>query len=352
MALSLEEKKLYKSSLDAMVLMDDLHELLKKHKDTNKEIIRLSGTKSDLIDNILEAVDQSIIDIFEVQALIKDSEEFGDQHIFIFSINDDNFKSKYNDGESLAQQIIPNDKRSMFPRLIDQPQQLEWADFRTLNRGVLNSWLMKLYDVKFREIKENENIDITNHTRTVIYKREESKLIYIIEWNGVDEIEIKISRTSFDSLKSIKKSIGLIKNIVHSSGNGVVLDLHFSKTNLTSCINKIITDSANNEDIYKLVSTVFVDSQGGMATIKSVDDQGHQDLLSEDSRKEAITAYLNGDAIGTGLVIRFLASGSKGILKNDINVIIGKDDENHLIIPAKIKSQEYKYVRRKIAEFS
>jgi hypothetical protein len=346
------QKDLYKSMLDSSVLMEDIHDFLKKYKDDNKEIIRLSGTKGDLIENIFEAIDLNIIKILDVQAIIKDAEEFGDQHIFIYSLQNGNLRSYYDNANNIGTAIIPATLRNTFPRLINQPQQLEWVDFRYPNRGVTNSWLMKLYDIKYREIKENESFDSTTYKRTIVYKREETKLIYIAEWNGVDEIEIKVSRSSFDSTKSLMASVGQIKNIIHKPANGVYIDRDFTKTNLISCINNLIINSAANQAVFKLISAKFVDKEGGMATIKAVDDQGNHDLLSEDSRKEAIDAYLNGDASGTGLVIRFLATGSNGVLKNDINVIIGKDDVNHLIIPAKIKSLEYKYVRRKIAEFS
>src|SRR5688572_7079479 len=96
--MTVDQKNLYTKILDSHVLHNDIHELLKKHKDNNKDKIRLSGNKSDLIDNLLEAVKNNIIDITEVQGLIKDSEEFGDQYIYLYETINHDRHSHYNNG--------------------------------------------------------------------------------------------------------------------------------------------------------------------------------------------------------------------------------------------------------------
>lgn len=353
MVLTPQLRSLYEKLLNTHVLMEDIHELLKKYKDDNKEIIRLSGSKGDLIENILDAVSHSIVHITEVQALIKDAEEYGDQHIFLYSLINPNILGHLNNGKNLANKIIPAGILQTFPRIMDQPQQLEWGDFRYPNRGITNSWNMKLYDAKFREVKQNDNFDSNTYIRTVTYKREETRLIYVLEWNGQGELEFKISRSTFDSRKGLQGSVGQIMRAIDAGGQGVVLHNNFEKTDLTTCIKNFFLNSSTNQNVFKLLSATFKDSHGGVAIFKSENDQGDDDLLSEESRKEALEAYINdGDSRGTGLVIRFLAEGSGGILKNDINVAIGRDEINHITISAKIKPQEYKYVRRKIEEFN
>ena len=352
MALSAEQRETYRILLDTYVLMGDLHNLLKIYKDDNKTVIRLSGTKHDLIENLLDATDSRIIDITLVQALIKDSEEYGDQHIFVFTLDSMTNKPYYDNSEILARRVIPSGCRDEFPRLMNVPSAVEWADFRHPNRGVANSWLMKLYDVKSREVRETDRFDSSTSRRTIVYKVEFVRLVYIIEWDGESQVEIKVSRTYFDSAKGLKKSLAEVKNLIYGAANGVMIDRDFSKHDFTQGINNVILNSDRNQEVYKLILAKFRDSQGAISTIQSVDDSGDQDLMSEDSRREAIEAFLNGDSEGTTLVMRFLATGSNNALQNDINVIIAREDVNHLIIPAKIKPQEYRYVRRKISEFS
>ena len=344
------QKDLYLKILDSQVLHDDIHELLKKFKDTNRDLIRLSGNKSDLIKNLIEAVENEIIDLQYVQALVKDSEEFGDQYIYLYKTINLEFNAHYNNGKKIADKLFPPHTVNKFPKLMQLPTKLDWVDFRFPNRGVENSWLIKLYDNKVREVKENDNFDLNSGIRTVTYKKEESRLVYIIDWDGKGELELKISRTTFDSVKSLKQSLGQIQKLIYGVDGVVNVPGNFTKIDLANSLNNFISNSEINKKIYTLISANLIDSQLGMASIRAYDDHGESDLLSENSRKGVIEAYINGNGKAVGVVIKFLAEGSNGALKNDVNIVIGRDDINQIIIPAKIKPQEYKYVRRKIAE--
>jgi len=346
------QRNIYTDLLNSQVLKDDIHELLKKFKDLHKDDITLSGNKLDNINNLLDAVTKKIVPITDVQILIKDSEEFGDQYIFLYEPLNKNIVKSYNDGSSIIDSIVQPSIKSSFPKLTSKPTKFEWADFRFPYRGSKNSWLLKMYDRKVREVKIDEKYDISTSQRVVTYERTESRLIYLVEWNELEQLEIKISRTSFDSAKSLNESLKLIRNKIYNNGHGIDSHSDIKYVDLTDCVNNILINSSSNEKIYKLLSVTFTDSQMGKASIRAFDDQGDSDLLAEGSRKQAVEAYLNGTGKADGVVIRFLASGSNGELKNDINIVIGRDGINQIIISAKIKSQEYKYVRRKIAEFS
>lgn len=347
-----DQKNIYVDLLNSQVNKDEIHELLKRFKDDNKNEIMLSGSKLDNIQNLLSAVEKNIITIFDVQTLIKNSEEFGDQYIFVYEPLNKSVISKYNDGDSVINSIVPASVKNTFPNLTLKPQKFEWADFRFPYRGIPNTWLLKMYDRKVREVKTNETIDSSAGTRIVTYERSESRLIYIVEWNENNQLEIKISRTSFDSAKSLNESLKLIRNKIYNGGAGIDSHSEIIPHDLTNSVNTLLIDSETNENIYKLLSVTMVDSQGGKAFFRVYDDQGDKDLKSEIARKNAIEAYLNGAGKADGIVIRFLKDGSNGELSSDINVTIGRDYINQIIIPAKIKSQDYKYVRRKIAEFS
>lgn len=345
------QKTNYITLLDS-VNQSDIHELLKKYKEENKEEIKLTGNKLFLISNLLDAVKSGIINEFEVQSLIKDSEEFGDQYIYFFKPIDNSVIKKYNDGNKIADSIIHHSVRSRFPKLNLKPTSFEWADFRHTYRGISESWLIKIYDKKVREIKADEKIDNVSRERYVTYRTIESRLIYLVEWNEAKQLEIKISRTSFDSNKSLDSSIKLVKKNIYNNGNGIDMHTEVTPLDLTSCINNILDNSEANRKIYTLLNVTLLDAEFGKASIRCYDDQGSSDLLSDDSRKKAIEAYKEGGGRADGIAVRFLAEGSNGELKNDLNVIIGKEAINKIIIPAKIKPQEYRYVKRKIAEFS
>ncbi|MGE6353971.1 hypothetical protein ACQKCJ_08835 [Flavobacterium sp. NPDC079362] len=346
-----EQKNNYITLLDS-VNQSDIHEILKKYKEDNKDDIKLTGNKTFLINNLLDAVKGGIITEFDVQSLIKDSEEFGDQYIFFFKPIDNLVINKYNDGIKIADSIIHPSVRSRFPKLNLKPTSFEWADFRYPYRGISGSWLIKIYDKKVREIKADEKINSAIRERYVTYRTIESRLIYLVEWNDAKQLEIKISRTSFDSTKSLESSLKLIKKNIYNNGSGIDMHTEVTPLDLTSCINNILDNSVVNRKIYTLLNVTLLDAEFGKASIRCYDDQGTSDLLSDDSRKKAIEAYKEGGGRADGIAVKFLADGSNGELKSDINVIIGKEAINKIIIPAKIKPQEYRYVKRKIAEFS
>jgi len=347
-----EPQKNNYTALLQSVNQSEIHELLKKYKETNKDSIKLSGNKSDLIKNLFDAIEGGIVTEIELQALIKDSEEYGDQYIFFFKPLNRTIVNRYNNGNTLVDSIIHPSVQQRFPKLRLTPTEFEWADFRFPNRGVANTWVMKMYDKKIKDIKTDDNFDPNTGKRTITYDRIESRLIYIVEWNYLSQLEIKISRTTFDSNKSLTAAVNLIRGKIYNNGNGIDTHAEATPLDLTNCINNILGGFEANDSIYKLLFVSFLDSEFGKASIRCFDDQESSDLFSEASRKRAIEAYRDGDGKADGITVKFLADGSNGELKSDVTVIIGKDSINKIIIPAKIKPQEYNYVRRKIAEFS
>ena len=352
MSLTQSQRDNYYNILNKEVLASEIYNLLKLHKEDNKDKIKLSGTKESLIENLLSAATENIIDIVDIQSLIKDSEEFGDQNIFLFELTNSAKKTHYDNGNAIKDVITPVALRNQFPRFVHQPSGREWSDFRINYRGVQNSWMAKLYDRKIRETKSDDYIDQVTGQRVIQMRNEEFRMIYIAEWDGDNDVEIKFTRTSSESHKSIRTTMAIIKNEVHGQGRGLQLDSDFRKKDLRRNIQNLISNQATNTGIYTLISANFVDSEGGITLIKTKDDRGTSDLLAESSRKGAIDSFMSGDGHAGGVVIRLLAAGSNNILSKDLNVAIGRDDYNHIVISSKIKPQEYRYVRRKIEEFS
>lgn len=340
-------KKTLPLLLDELCTTNQIHALLKIYKQNNKDVIKLSGNKSDLIDNLLNALSLKIIPIEKVYILIQDSEEYGNQYIYLYKTQHPQFNNIYNNGDSIKSNILGTNNNITFPKMTLIPAKIEWADFRNPNRGVENSWLIKVYDKKEKEIKEKDFIDQNTGKRTVVYGNETFRIIYLMNWDGKGLLEYRISRTVYDSTKSIKGSLLKVQRKIKQ---GIDAN-HFLKVNLTKTVNKFLLSYTSHKEEYCLLSTQLKDTQEGTATIR-IFDQDNGDLFSETSRKSAIEAYMNNQGSGTGIVVRFLAKGSKGELERDINVIIGRDDINQIIIQSQITPKEYKYVRRKIKEFS
>ncbi|CAM1360702.1 hypothetical protein TPENAI_20046 [Tenacibaculum litopenaei] len=334
--------------LNELCTTDQLHTLLKGYKEEHKKDIKLSGSKSDLIENTLSGMEKEIIPFEKVFKLIQDSEEYGSQYIYLYKVLNPSLISFYNAGEKIKEKILNGVDFSKFPKTTLIPSELEWVDFRVPNRGVNNSWLGKLYDKKEKEVKEKDFIDPSSGKRTVVYKTDITRVIYQVYWDGKETLEYKVSRTAYDSSMSLRESLMKIQRKVKSTVDSAK---HFRKVNLTETINKFLLSYKEHKEIYCLLSTQLKDSHEGTATIR-IFNEDIGDLFSDTSRKSAIEAYMNNSGNGTGIVVRFLKAGSKGELERDINVILGRDDINQIIIQPKISPKEYRYVRRKIKEFS
>ncbi len=333
--------------IDQHATTDQIHALLKLYKEEYKDDIRLTGSKSELIGNLLSAMDKRIISFDKIFQLVQDSEEYGNQYIYLFK-SSSNPSVDYNNGESIKRSMINSSEYSKFPKVTLIPPSIQWADFRYPNRGVENSWLAKLYDVKEKEFKSDESYDSNTGRRIITYETKTSRVTYIIYWNGNDHLEYRISRTIFDSSKGLSNSLLTINSKI---SDGVDINRDFIKIDLSKTIQKFLTLTESNESIYVLLSAKLKDSEDGIATFKTYSDH-RGDLLSESSRKNAIKAYLDNNGEGKGVVVRFLAEGSNGDLSRDLNVVLGRDDVNQIIIPAKINPKDYNYVRRKIKDFS
>ena len=334
--------------LESQVLSEEIHTLLKQYKEDNKELIRLSGNKTQLIDNLLLAIEENIIPKAKILELIQDSEEYGDQYIYLYCPLNSGSHRRYSDGDAIKRSLIPANEVSKFPKLMKLPEKLEWIDFRAPNRGKKNSWLAKLYDKKVREVKENESINYSDGTRIVTYKKLISRLIYIIYWNGSGLMEIKVSRTTFDSHKSLDNSLKQVRKKIAPT---ISIATDFKIFDLSNTINNVLKNSSVNKNIYTLQGTKLEDTQKGTATLRTFGED-EEDLFADDSRKKAIDAYIGQGGTATSIVLTFLKDGSNGLLSKDINVILGRDAINQIIIPSNITPQEYNYVRKKIADYN
>ncbi len=340
-------RKTIEEILTDQVINDSIHGLLKKYKDDHKEEIRLTGNKSDLIDNLISAVILNIIPLSEVHNLIIESEEYGNQYIYAFQLDDTTRKSYYDSGASVIPDLISSALHGTFPKLISHPKELQFVDFRIPNRGKANSWLLKLYDEKTREEKRNEEVNDVAETRTVTYAQIHSRLIYIIEYLGNGQLEIRISKTAYDSNLSRQQSLQQLRI---KTSNGVHLQRDWKKIDYYEVIKNMILKYEDHEGVYKLLVAELKDSQNGKANISTFGEDDSS-LLAEPSRRVSVEAYIENGGRAEALSVIFYKDGSDKLLSKNLLVILGRDDQNQIIISSSVTPSEYNYVKRKIAEF-
>ena len=64
-----------------------------------------------------------------------------------------------------------------------------------------------------------------------------------------------------------------------------------------------------------------------------------------------MVAYIENGGRAEALSVIFYKDGSDKLLSKNLLVILGRDDQNQIIISSSVTPSEYNYVKRKIAEF-
>lgn len=127
---------------------DQVKALLRKHKtDLPKDAqsdVRLSAetTKKLCHENLRKAVTTKHVPISEVYDLLRDCEENGAQHIFLFEPKDPEAAKILNAPEEIAAKLLGAQWTSKFPRTNLVPNDFAWSDFRLKGK---KSWIAKAY---------------------------------------------------------------------------------------------------------------------------------------------------------------------------------------------------------------
>ncbi len=330
--------------LDDLFTKEQLHNLLKVYWESNKKIIKLSGSKDDLIESCLNAIKNNIITFETIMQLIQDAEEYGNQYIYIYKAYDD-ANTKLNNGDLVKEKLFSDNEYNSFPKLVGNPSGIEWADFRYPNKGIENTWVAKMYDIIEKYYYQKDETD--GNFLTKIYKKRSERVAYIINWNGSkNTLEYKITRSvNFDKNGKINSRVNINTKMID------VYDVNkdFKVVDLKEAITKILKD-ANNTKVFSVKRTTLIDKLDGVTTIRP-HNMDKETVFSSPLNTNTIDNFINDGGQGSGVVMTFLKSGSNDELSSNINVYLGIDAVNEIVISSKISLKEYNYVRRNIAKY-
>lgn len=331
--------------LNDLLTKEQLHNLLKDYWESNKKIIKLSGSKDDMIESCLNALRNDVISYDIILNLIQEAEEYGNQYIYLYKSHNEEIKTKLNNGDFVKEKLFSFNEHDSFPKLIGNPSGIEWSDFRYPNKGVENTWVAKMYDVieKYYYYKDERDGDYLRK----VYKKRSERVAYIVHWEGQkNTLEYKITRSvNFDKNGKINSRVSINTQML----NAYDINKDFLIIDLKEAITKILKD-ANKTKVFNVKRTNLIDKLDGITTIRP-HNKDKETVFSSPLRSNTIDNFINNGGQGSGVVMTFLKSGSKGELSSNINVYIGIDAVNEIVISSRISLKEYNYVRRNIAKY-
>jgi len=167
--------------VDTLCTGSAVQDLLRDYKSLAKDQVRISAdSKEDLVKkNLKKAVDAGVVPIGRVHALVRDSEENGNQHIFYFKPRRSVSKD-YTDSEAVGRALWGKgwQESKGFPKFTRMPNGTVWGDFRD---GAEDKppchWVAKLYEKAISlEYLSEEAIDGFLQKR---YRRIESRVVLL-----------------------------------------------------------------------------------------------------------------------------------------------------------------------------
>jgi len=339
--------------------LEDLYELVIEHCTTEqiKDVLRRykkdeyipaekrkeiliagdSTTKRDIVENNLKpAVARKTIPEREVFALLRDAEENGGQHIFLYRAKNHN-KCDLNDAAKCAVALCGKgwDDPNKTPSLRLKPDNFTWSEFRTSDEG----WVAKLYghELSSRIIQNT----VEGRVRTIVAQLEDVRTVSLVRWRrSRNLLEIRVSNKG--ARDGQRKVLELL-----TSGVGRIVDMEtaLTKVNLRLANARILQQREENAEEYEANHWRAIDRSGYL-----IQGQPHMDELDgstpmSDASDKIVESIADDSAISKEtVVVRWLAQEGR-CPSSDLRVVSGSSQHvNELAVRSRVAPQDLDHV--------
>jgi hypothetical protein len=331
--------------------LEQVQNLLRQAKELDNAV-RISETNKTKVvqTNLRLAVDGRRVAIEAVQNLIRDAEENGAQHVFLYALRD-GVAANYAAGDVVGRRLFgskwPN--KTGFPLYLALPETEEWVDFRTIADG---GWIAKAYGRQ----------TITERVGAQEVDRIEDGIEFLIQ-----RLKRRTVRTTF--LARFLPRLGMLElRIPLTSSRRTLEELHerfvemlkpalkfakdFDPWDLGKARIKFLKNYDPKNGIYRIKDTRFQNSKNDTASFSCHDDEDEGDLFADVRTKQAIDAILDGSPACQHLAFWFLKTDATDALKEDLRVSMGSFASNELMIGAHTTPAAVDYVLNRIRDKS
>jgi hypothetical protein len=338
--------------VEELCTIEQVQSLLRKAKKSDKKVRVVEINKSKVVHtNLRKAVGSLAVSVKAVQNLVRDAEENGSQHIFLYRPRNKQVAEAYRDGDKVARKLFgaawPNGVE--IPQYLKLPDKEEWVDFRIVDG---DGWIAKAYGRQTitERVGAEEPDRVEDGVEYVIQRLRRmvvrtTLLMRYSAKNSMLELRLPLaySRRSLNSLHDRFRA--LARNAVH-------VDNDFVPWNLATTRMNFVRGYDPRNGVYRIKDTRFENDAHDTASFSAFDGEGEGDLFADAQLRQAINTIIRGSQECPHLAFWFLKTGSTDALKEDLRVSMGSYATNELMIGAHTTPAAVDYVLHRIREKS
>ncbi|WP_169980465.1 hypothetical protein [Tautonia rosea] len=297
--------------------------------------IKSSGSSDEMVFEHLREAIQGGGELADAAVdMLVDSEESGQQHIFLHKPKSEDVRAATSDAESIASRLFGADWRTQtgFPLVLARPRNERWADFRIGPTGTMGSgWTAKLYSGKLRWESQGKT-PTDDETQIEVWKHRLSRDIKLVRWHADGMLELRVPQETkrndlLESVSSLWTAVGAGLN-----------ETDFEPFNLNPACMKLIENHQDYGEMCRLGDARVQDEQRGSA--KFAPPSGRDHLMSDVTREQAIRLYrLCNELVVTWYLDRE-AHGAQG----ELRTAVGKYGANNIHVRAKTTGKAIQHV--------
>jgi hypothetical protein len=280
-------------------------ELLRRAQDHPTAIaqkdVHLSGTKSDCISSLRQAVDRGYIDDSEVYEALWEAEENGYQKILLYRPSSQLQARKLCEPARIGNALFGEDGWSYedFPRFESKPNELTIADFRYGLPGKPNDWMLKFYG--HEQLRRPLGPTVTSSLEYVgfshviqeirRYRVQDIHAVHIVRWRHPDTLEFRVDITGLRSDEVFKQRLDAMWQIM-----AVAIDREdVLGRNIDTALTSLLDRRAEPEyaDAYTIGELELVDPGSGFHKVipsesEAFDAEPARSAILETARNEGL----------------------------------------------------------------
>jgi hypothetical protein len=318
--------------------------LLRRYRESDKVKVTSETKESLVMENLRAALESNAIPMHDAFDLIRDSEENGAQHIWLFRPKPG--LAKLFDADDVANRLWGSKWReavAKFPSLELKPDSYVISDFRRLSSKP-KDWFLKIYG-HATIITATGNLDSReNGLFWKEYKSVPVRSVIVVRWNSPDMLEIRVQKDDA-SRRRVDRGLSTAWNFLRPA----FLQEQFRPWALTKTLTTMVKEYPKHNKLYDFRDAKVLAAQGTMLqTYEPVSDQGSL-LADKDITEELNRKLANGDQI-KGLAVTWLAE--KTSLSTILKVMVAAKADNEVYVPSKCSPKDLDHVTDQLRRFS
>lgn len=286
------------------------------------------------------------ISLNDLRDLLRDAEEYGRQHIFLYKCKNETAKSIINQNRlHVVLKELGIIGLLTTPIDLDMPTAPTIVEIREIAATTdcpHRSLVVKQVETRTTRVYRGEFVNAAEKTVSKVYDFEEKRAINIVRLyeNGLLELRINSRDNSTNYTQNIKSLFGSVSKIIPPAG--------FNEISLDVAKNKLIEQRDELADEVRFVKST---AKNDFGVIMDLSCATQDDSICEDNGSTgALEKFLENDAqiSGTNIYLKII-DGTE--TPNELHVLIS-GAKNEFAIPVPCSSEDYEYVFAKILELN